>query len=61
MGNSLAGFMAERAVDALLLTMGKEETAIRKDPKKLGKAVATKVFNYYQKNKKEHVEDKISS
>jgi len=49
--NSLSEFMAERAVDVLFLTMGQEETKIRKDPKKLGKAVVTKVFDYYQKKK----------
>jgi len=49
---SLSDFMAERAVDALFLTMEKEETAIRNDPKKLGKAVVTKVFDYYQKDQK---------
>ena len=49
---SFSDFMAERAVDALFLTMGKEESKIRKDPKKLGKAVVTKVFEYYKKKKK---------
>lgn len=49
---SLSDFMAERAVDALFIGMGKEESKIRKDPKKLGKAVVTKVFDYYQKKKK---------
>ena len=48
---SLSDFMAERAVDALFLNMGKEESKIRKNPKKLGKAVVTKVFDYYQKKK----------
>ena len=50
--SSLPDFMAERAVDALFLTMEKEETTIRQDPKELGKAVVTKVFDYYQKNQK---------
>ncbi|MFK8010257.1 MAG: DUF4197 domain-containing protein [Saprospiraceae bacterium] len=50
-GGSLSDFMAERAVDALFLNMGKEESKIRKNPKKLGKAVVTKVFDYYQKKK----------
>ena len=49
--SSLPDFMAERAVDALFLSMGKEESKIRKDPKKLGKEVVTKVFDYYAKNK----------
>ena len=49
--SSLSDFMAERAVDALFLGMGKEESKIRKDPKKLKKAVVTKVFDYYQKKK----------
>lgn len=48
---SLSDFMAERAVDGLFLTMGKEEAKIRQDPKQLGKAVVTKVFDYYQKKK----------
>lgn len=45
---SLSDFIAERSVDALFLTMGAEETEIRKDPASLGKAVVTKVFDYYQ-------------
>ena len=49
--SSLPDFMAERAVDALFLTMGKEEANIRKDPNQLGKAVVTKVFDYYKKKK----------
>lgn len=44
---SLPDFLAERAVDILFLTMGKEESKIRKDPASLGKAVVTKVFDYY--------------
>lgn len=48
---SLSDFMAERAVDALFLGMEKEEYKIRKNPKKLGKAIVTKVFDYYQKKK----------
>ncbi len=50
-GSSLPDFMAERAVDALFLTMEKEESKIRKDPNKLGKAVVSKVFDYYKKKK----------
>jgi len=50
--SDLSGFLAERAVDALFLTMGKEESQIRKDPKKLQNAVVTKVFDYYQNKKK---------
>ena len=46
---SLPDFIAERSVDALFITMGKEETKIRKDPASLGKAVVTKVFDYYKK------------
>lgn len=48
---NLSDFLAERAVDALFLTMGKEEREIRKDPASLGKAVVTKVFDYYQNRK----------
>ena len=50
--SSLPDFLAERAVDGLFLTMGKEETKIRKNPSKLGNAVVTKVFDYYQKKRK---------
>ncbi len=46
---SLSDFIAERSVDAMFLTMGAEETEIRKDPASLGKAVVTKVFDYYTK------------
>ncbi len=49
--SDLSGFLAERAVDALFLTMGKEEKQIRQDPKKLQNAVVTKVFDYYQNKK----------
>ncbi|MFT5165166.1 MAG: hypothetical protein ACI8P3_000390 [Saprospiraceae bacterium] len=49
--SSLSDFMAERAVDALFLTMGKEESNIRKDPNQLEKAVVSKVFDYYNKKK----------
>ncbi len=49
---SLSDYIAERSVDALFLTMGKEESKIRKDPASLGKGVVTKVFDYYVKNKK---------
>jgi hypothetical protein len=48
---SLSDFVAERSVDALFLTMGAEETEIRKDPASLGKAVVTKVFDYYNNRK----------
>jgi hypothetical protein len=46
--SSLSDFLAERAVDALFITMGKEEAVIRKNPSSLGKSVVTKVFDYYQ-------------
>lgn len=49
--SSLPDFMAERAVDALFLTMGKEESKIRENPNKLGNAVVSKVFDYYKKKK----------
>ena len=49
--SNLSGFLAERAVDALFLTMGKEEKQLREDPKKLQNAVVTKVFDYYEKKK----------
>jgi hypothetical protein len=48
---SLPDFMAERAVDALFLTMGKKESEIRRDPGQLGKAVVNTVFDYYSKRK----------
>lgn len=47
--NDLSGFLSERAVDALFLTMGAEEKQLRKDPAKLQNAVVSKVFDYYQK------------
>ena len=49
---SLSDFIAERSVDALFLTMGKEESKIRKNPASLEKAVVTKVFDYYKNKKK---------
>lgn len=48
----LSDFLAERAVDAVFLAMGKEEKEIRKDPAALGSAVVTKVFDYYSKKQK---------
>ena len=50
-GDSLSDFMSERAVDALFIGMGKEESKIRQNPKELGKQVVTKVFDYYAKKK----------
>lgn len=50
--NSLSDFLAEKSVDAVFLAMGHEEREIRKDPASIGKAVVTKVFDYYMKNKK---------
>ncbi len=47
----LSDFLAERAVDGMFLTMGKEEKAIRSDYKSLGKSVVTKVWDYYSKKK----------
>lgn len=49
---TLTDFVAERSVDAVFLAMGKQEKDIRKDPKALGKAVVTKVFDYYEKKQK---------
>ncbi len=49
--NSMSDFLAERAVDAVFLTMGKEESKIRQNPNQLGKAVVNKVFDYYAKKK----------
>lgn len=49
---SLSDFIAERAVDGLFLTMGKEESKIRENPSSLGNAVVTKVFDYYKNKKK---------
>lgn len=50
--DSLSDFLAERAVDAVFLAMGKEEKQIRKDPAALGKQLVTKVFDYYKNKKK---------
>lgn len=53
---NLSDYLAERAVDAMFLTMGKEETKIRQDPAQLGKTVVTKVFDYYtNKNKPKNI------
>jgi len=49
---NLSDFMAERAVDAVFLAMGKEEKEIRSNYEVLGDAVVTKVFDYYKNNKK---------
>lgn len=48
---SLSNFMADRAVDGVFLAIGHEEENIRTDYKSLGKAVVTKVFDYYTKKK----------
>jgi hypothetical protein len=48
---SFSDYLAKRAVDALFLTMGKEEKEIRIDPASLGKATVTKVFDYYTKRR----------
>jgi len=47
---SLSDFIAERAVDAVFIGMGKEEAVIRKNPASLGKDVVTRVFDYYKNN-----------
>lgn len=44
---TLPDFLAERAVDALFLGIGKNEKAVRADYKSLGSQVVTKVFDYY--------------
>jgi hypothetical protein len=44
---NLSDFLAEKAVDALFLAMGKEEKEIRKDPASIGSAVVNKVWDYY--------------
>ena len=44
---TLPDFLAERAVDALFLGIGKNEKAVRADYKSLGNQVVTKVFDYY--------------
>lgn len=44
---TLTDFIAERAVDAVFIGMGKEEAVIRSNPAALGKDVVTKVFDYY--------------
>jgi hypothetical protein len=47
--SNLSDFAAERAVDVLFLSIGKEEKNIRTDYKSLGKQAVTKVFDYYTK------------
>lgn len=44
---SISDLLAEKAVDALFLTMGKEEKKIRNNYQALGDQVVTKVFDYY--------------
>ncbi len=46
---SLPDFLAESAVDILFDSMGHKEIEIRNDYTSLGKAVVTKVFDYYTK------------
>lgn len=48
---TLPDFLAERAVDALFLGIGKNEKVIRADYKSLGSQVVTKVFDYYADKK----------
>jgi hypothetical protein len=48
---NLSDFIADKAVDAMFMAMGHEETALRKDPASVGSAVLNKVFDYYVKNK----------
>ena len=50
--DSLADLLAKKAVDALFLTMAKEEAEIRKDPASLGIPVVTRVFDYYRNQPK---------
>lgn len=49
--STLPDFLAERAVDALFLGIGKNERAVRADYKSLGSQVVNKVFDYYTKDK----------
>ncbi len=49
---TLPDFLAERAVDALFVGMGKNEKAVRADYKSLGNQAVTKVFDYYSNKKK---------
>ena len=46
---SLPDFLSESAVDLLFNSMGHQEIEIRNDYVSLGKAVVTKVFDYYTK------------
>lgn len=48
---SLSDLLAEKAVDALFLSMGKEESNIRDNYESLGSSVVNKVFDYYTKNR----------
>lgn len=49
--NSLPDFLAERAVDAMFIAIGKEEAKARTDYKAIGDNVVNKVFDYYSKPK----------
>lgn len=46
--SSLSDFLAERAVDAIFIAIGKEEAKARTDYKAIGDNVVNKVFDYYQ-------------
>lgn len=49
--STLPDFLAERAVDALFVGIGKNEKVVRADYKSLGNQVVTKVFDYYSDKK----------
>ncbi|MEE9371513.1 MAG: DUF4197 domain-containing protein [Saprospiraceae bacterium] len=49
---SLSDFIAERAVDAIFVAIGKEEAVIRQNPNELESAVVSKVFDYYKNNQR---------
>ena len=49
---TLPDFLAERAVDALFIGIGKNEKVVRADYKSVGSKVVTKVFDYYSDKQK---------
>jgi hypothetical protein len=53
--SSLSDFLAEKAVDGVFLTIGKEEKKARATYRQMGDKVVTKVFDYYTNKQKKEV------
>lgn len=50
--NDLSDYLAERAVDVVFLTIGKEERQTRANYRQMGDQLVNKVFDYYSAKKK---------